>query len=169
MSNHKYEVLNQEYHPKACVDLNSLSSSHQRFLLRLRSNQLCTLSKMSYWSNNPLLDTKCPQCHDAHEDQLHVLLDCKYNSTYFKDAMIKIEQVIKSNLKTGSYISGKHNFWGLPFRITNSGLEEVQDKREISSVWRYNMYLSLLGYTRVDTMKVFKSIFPVKKPLTVLH
>ena len=166
----KYGTLHNEYHSKASVDLDSLNTTHQRFLLRLCSNELCTLSKMSKWGNKQnTLDTKCPRCLDAHEDQLHVLLDCKSNTTYFRDAMIKIDQVIMANMKPGKRIRGKNQFWGLPYIISNTGVRKATDQECASSEWRHNMYLGLLGYTSVNVMKEFNKNFPVKKPLRTLR
>jgi len=121
---------------------------------------------MSYWGNNKFLDTKCPRCHVSHEDQLHVFLDCKFNSTYYDSAMSQIDNLIRENLKHP--IQEAVNFWGLPYRMSNIGCDRVKDN-EVSSEWRRNIYYSSLGYISIDMMKYFTKSFSVHKPLKVLR
>ena len=80
--------------------------------------------------------------------------------------MSEIDNTIRVNLKRS--IKGHNNFWGLPYSISNTGCDKVQDK-DITSDWRRDMYLGMLGYISVDMMKDFNKKFSVNKPLSVLR
>jgi hypothetical protein len=158
---YKYNIVKTVYHNIATKVLTGRTDGQQKFITRMRSNQLCTNSKIDYWSNN-LKDSTCKRCKSKRENQLHLLVECPKNQKYHEQAARKFLACLQKGLKTNATIPDNTPIWGLPYTIS------MYDVIPNPTNNNQNIYKRLLGLLTWDTYNKWNNLEILKKPSATL-
>jgi ribonuclease HI len=140
---YKYDILKESYHSVSQDCATSLDM--QMFLAKAKSNQLPTKSKMEYWNKEPT-SNRCPRCHTAKEDQLHLLVECKYSEAKKKGLAYKVLQHCNQRSKNATK---PLRVWGTNFFIHNGVIGTNETRNQ------HREYVNLLGlFTKEEINEV---------------